>query len=221
MSASLTSQPVAHFSEFFRELDQKSVRTMNHEYYVNKEYKRLMDKWQKPLMRKQIKRERKLQNPVEPKDEQDEVLYVHNVEEGITLPAKPDQIFAVMRVKGLQYKVTKDDRVMVELLEDFEVGTQLEMEDILMIGTKDYTCVGRPTVSKAKIFATVEETSQTEKVLIFKKRRRKDSQRNMGHRHWVTVLKIDKIVHDVDESAITQQKVDLEILNLKPTVSII
>lgn len=64
-----------------------------------------------------------------------------------------------MRVKGLQYKVTKDDRVMVELLEDFEVGTQLELEDILLVGTKDYTCVGRPVVNKARVFATVEETS--------------------------------------------------------------
>jgi large subunit ribosomal protein L21 len=50
------------------------------------------------------------------------VLYVHNPEEGITLPPHPEKIFAVIRVKGLQYKVTKDDRVMCELLEDFEVG---------------------------------------------------------------------------------------------------
>ena len=104
------------------------------------------------------------------------------MQEGITLPANPEGIFAVMRVKGLQYKVTKDDRVMCELLEDFEVGTQLELEDVLLVGTKDYTCVGRPVVKRAKVFATVEETSQTEKTLIFKKRRRKDSQRHQGHR---------------------------------------
>ena len=48
------------FSEYFRELDKKSMKTMHHEYYVNKEYKRLMDKWQKPLQKKLIKRERKL-----------------------------------------------------------------------------------------------------------------------------------------------------------------
>lgn len=170
---------------------------MHHEYYVNKEYKRLMDKWQKPLQKKLIKRERKLQTPVEPKEEQAEVLYVHDPAEGIALPPHPEQIFAVMRVKGLQYKVTKDDRVMVELLEDYEMGTQLEFEDVLLVGTKDYTCVGRPLVEKARIFATVEETSQTEKSLIFKKRRRKDSQRHQGHRQWVTVLRIDKISHEL------------------------
>lgn len=42
---------------------------------------------------------------------------------------------------------------------DFEVGSQIELEEVLLIGTKDYTCVGRPSVSKARVFATVEETS--------------------------------------------------------------
>jgi large subunit ribosomal protein L21 len=210
----------AYFSEFFRELDKKSVQTMNHEFYVNKEYKRLMDQWQKPLLRKQIKREKRLLNPVVPNEEQDEVLYVHQPEEGIVLPPNPENIFAVFRVKGLQYKVAKDDRVMCELL-PYEVGTQLELEDVLMVGTPDYTCIGRPTVNKARVFATVEETSQTEKVLIFKKRRRKDSQRNQGHRQWVTVLRVDKIVHEIDETQINSQQVELEALSLKPTVSII
>ena len=56
----------------------------------------------------------------------------------------------------MQYKVTKDDRVMVEKLE-YDVGQQIEFEEVLLVGTKDYTCVGRPTVKKAKILATVEE----------------------------------------------------------------
>ena len=84
-------------------------------------------------------------------------------------------MFAVVRIKGLQYKVTKDDRLMSEKLDDFEVGQQIELEEVLLVGTKDYTCVGRPTVENARVFATIEELSQTEKSLIFKKRRRKDS----------------------------------------------
>jgi large subunit ribosomal protein L21 len=76
-------------------------------------------------------------------------------------------------------------------------------------------------VKQARVFATVEETSQTEKVLIFKKRRRKDSQRNQGHRQWVTVLRVDKIVHELEESQINTNTIELEALNLKPTVSII
>lgn len=89
-----------------------------------------------------------------------------------------------------------------------------------MVGTKDYTSVGRPIVERAKVYCTVEEQSQTEKALIFKKRRRKgNSQRHRGYRHWVTVLKVDKIVHEIDESSINEEEVN--ILNLKPTVSLI
>ena len=60
-----------------------------------------MDQWRVPLQRKQIKREKRLQNPVEQRPEEDEVLYVHNPEEGIALPPNPEKMFAVMRVKGL------------------------------------------------------------------------------------------------------------------------
>lgn len=58
--------------------------------------------WKKPLLRKQIKKQRKLENPVVPEPENPEpAVYVHNEEEGITLPPNPNQIFAVIRVKGL------------------------------------------------------------------------------------------------------------------------
>ena len=90
---------------------------------------------------------------------------------------------------------------------------------MLLVGTSDYTSVGRPRVENAKILATVEEQSQTEKTLIFKKRRRKDSQRHRGHRQWVTVLKIDKIMHDIDENNINQGNVN--ILNANPIVNIV
>lgn len=90
---------------------------------------------------------------------------------------------------------------MCELL-PFEAGQQIELDEVLLVGTQDYTTIGRPVVEKAKVLATVEETSQTEKSLIFKMRRRKDSKRHRGHRQWVTVLRIDKILHEVDENTL-------------------
>ena len=63
-----------------------------------------------------------------------------------------------------------------------EVGQQICIEDVLLVGTKDYTAIGRPVVSKAKVYATLEEESRTEKVIIFKNRRRKGYQKNAGHR---------------------------------------
>lgn len=74
------------------------------------------------MEKKRIRRQRKLENPVIPREaDPSPSLYVHNAEEGVRIPPNPNQIFAVVRVKGLQYKVTRDDRVMVEKL-PFEVG---------------------------------------------------------------------------------------------------
>ncbi|CDW90760.1 50s ribosomal protein l21 [Stylonychia lemnae] len=209
----------ALFSEYFRQLDKQSIDKMDRNMTENKHYRRIMNQWQKPLERKQIKKQKKLLNPVVPNEEDPvSTLYVHNEEEGVQLPPNPTKIFAIVRIKGLQYKVTKDDRLMSEKL-DFEVGQQIELDEVLLIGTQDYTCIGRPTVSKAKVIATVEEQSYTDKTLIFKKRRRKDSQRHMGYRHQVTMLKIDRVVHEVDEQSIHENEVN--ILDSKPTVSLI
>ena len=83
----------------------------------------------------------------------------------------------------------------------YEVGTQICIDEVLMIGTKDYTAIGRPKVSAAKVFATVEECTQTEKVISFKARRRHgNSQMSAGHRQTVNVLRIDSIEHGVTAS---------------------
>ena len=87
-----------------------------------------------------------------------------------------------------------NDRVMTEKL-PFEVGQQICLDDVLMVGTKDYTAVGRPVVTKARVYATVEESVQTEKVIFFKLQRRKGYQRSGGHIQIVNVLRIDKIDH--------------------------
>ena len=79
-----------------------------------------------------------------------------------------------MRVQGNQHKVAKDDRVIVESLgEEFHVGQQLVFDEILMVGTTDYTSLGRPTVANARVYATLEEISYSAKVIVFKKKRRK------------------------------------------------
>ena len=66
-----------------------------------------------------------------------------------------------------------------------------------MVGTTDYTAIGRPTIGNARVYATIEEHSQTEKVIIFKKRRRKGYQKNAGHRQLINILRIDRIEHDI------------------------
>ena len=72
----------------------------------------------------------------------------------------------------------------------------------MMIGTKDYTSIGRPFVSTAKVYATIEEKSRTQKVIIFKKRRRKGYQRNKGHRQNIFQIRIENIVHTIGQQQI-------------------
>ena len=79
----------------------------------------------------------------EPIESQDAVIYVHSPEKGVSVPAHPDDIFAIVRIGGKQTKVLNNDVLRVEKL-PFEVGAQICLNDVLMVGTVDYTAIGRP-----------------------------------------------------------------------------
>ena len=76
----------------------------------------------------------------------------------------------------------------------------------MLIGTQDYTSIGQPFVTSARVYATVEEKSRTEKVIVFKKKRRKGYQKNKGHRQNIFVLRIESIVHILDQQQIDGYK---------------
>ena len=75
-----------------------------------------------------------------------------------------------------------------------------------MIGTPDYTCLGRPTVSNARVIVTLEEKPLSEKVIIFKKRRRKGYQKNAGHKQQICVLRVDRVEHNVTEADLQEMQ---------------
>ncbi len=118
---------------------------MQWNFYKVPEYAKTDDGWRLPLAKKQARRDRQIQREAEaePIQSQPEILYVHSAEIGVTLPPHPEEIFAVFRLLNRQHKVTKNDRVMVEHL-PFQVGQQICLDDVLMIGTKEYTAIGRP-----------------------------------------------------------------------------
>jgi large subunit ribosomal protein L21 len=116
----------------------------------------------------------------------------------LQFPVPDDKIFAIIKYKNTQHKVTKDDTILMEKM-DLQVGDTFLFDDVLLVGTDSYTSLGRPTVKTCKVLATVESHSLTEKVIIFKKKRRKGYQRNKGHRQDVTTIKILKILHTPTE----------------------
>ena len=102
-------------------------------------------------------------------------------------------MFAVVELAGSQHKVTTDDVLNVNRLkpvENYPVGSVHTLRDVMMVGSSHQTLVGMPYVTGAEVDVMVEEVTQDEKVVVFKKRRRKNYKRKKGHRRNLTLLRI-------------------------------
>jgi large subunit ribosomal protein L21 len=100
-------------------------------------------------------------------------------------------MFAVIRSGGKQYRVAQDDVLTVERL-DGDVGATLKLEDVLLLGG-DKPKTGAPLIAGAVVHAEIVEHGRGEKVVAFKKKRRKNTHRKRGHRQHYTKLKITAI----------------------------
>lgn len=101
-------------------------------------------------------------------------------------------MFAVIRTGGKQYKVSKDDVITVEKLAG-DAGAKLEFTDVLAVGDGPDTTFGTPIVEGARVTAAVLEQTKGDKIIVFKKSRRKNYRRKRGHRQQLTVLRITEI----------------------------
>jgi large subunit ribosomal protein L21 len=104
-------------------------------------------------------------------------------------------MYAVIQTGGKQYRVAKNQVVRVEKLEA-EAGGTVRFTEVLMVGDAAGSTVGKPLVEGAAVTATVVDQVKGDKVIIFKKRRRKNYRRKKGHRQLLTVLKVADIVGD-------------------------
>ena len=102
-------------------------------------------------------------------------------------------MYAVIKTGGKQYRVAKNDVIRVEKLEG-GVGDSVSFDQVLLVGGGEgEPRVGAPLVDGATVGATVLEQIKGEKVVIFKKKRRKNHRRKRVHRHLLTVLRIGDI----------------------------
>lgn len=102
-------------------------------------------------------------------------------------------MYAVIKTGGKQYKVAKNDVILVEKLPG-EAGAALELDEVLLVGDDNSQTVGSPLVDGAHVAATVLEQTRGEKIIVFKKKRRQNYRRKAGHRQDLTALKITDIV---------------------------
>ena len=101
-------------------------------------------------------------------------------------------MFAVIRTGGKQYKVGKDDVIVVEKL-DGEPGATIELGEVLMVGDGVEVSAGSPLLAGASVSAELVEHRRADKIIVFKKKRRHNYRRKNGHRQHQTVLRITEI----------------------------
>lgn len=101
--------------------------------------------------------------------------------------------YAIFENGGKQYKATPGDSLTIDRLK-IEEGTVLEFDQVLLISDDGGVQVGTPTVSGAKVNATVEKHFKGKKILVFKYIPRKRYRRTQGHRQQYTRIQIDSIV---------------------------
>jgi large subunit ribosomal protein L21 len=101
-------------------------------------------------------------------------------------------MFAVIKTGGKQYRVAAQDEITIMTLAG-DAGSKVTFEDVLMVADGDDVKLGAPNVAGAKVFGEIVEQTRGEKVIAFKKRRRKNSKRKRGHRQDLTIVRITEI----------------------------
>lgn len=101
-------------------------------------------------------------------------------------------MYAIVNIAGQQFKVKDGQQIYVHRLKD-EAGKKVEFSDVVLTENEGKVKVGAPLVKGAKVTATVVEHLKDDKVLVFKKKRRKGYKKMNGHRQYLTKLQIESI----------------------------
>ena len=101
-------------------------------------------------------------------------------------------MYAVIKTGGKQYRIAAGEKLKIEQI-PAEVGAEITLDQILMVGEGESVKIGAPLVSGASVKATVLSQGRHKKVTIFKMRRRKHYQKHQGHRQNYTEIRIDGI----------------------------
>ncbi len=101
-------------------------------------------------------------------------------------------MYAVIKTGGKQYRVQAGEKIKIEQI-PADVGSQIVLDEVLMVGTGETVTIGKPLVAGAQVSATVVSQGRADKVRIFKMRRRKHYQKRQGHRQNYTEIQIGAI----------------------------
>ena len=100
--------------------------------------------------------------------------------------------FAIIQTGGKQYKVSASEIIKIERLNS-EEGKTVEFKNVLFLNDNKTTEIGNPNIEGAKVEATILKNIKNKTVIVFKKRRRKNSRKKYGHRQPISLIRITKI----------------------------
>ena len=126
--------------------------------------------------------------------------------------------YAVIQTGGKQYKVKAGEIIKIEKLLDSKPETKVEFKEVLAYGDDKTIELGEPIISGAKVEADLIKNSKNRTVLIFKKRRRKNSRRKNGHRQQYSLIRINKIFSKDGKVISEAEKIKKEIKEIKTEV---
>ena len=101
-------------------------------------------------------------------------------------------MYAIVEIAGQQFKVVKDQTLYVHRLQD-EVGASISFDKVMMIDDNGKVKLGAPAIKGASVKVKVEEHLKGDKVIVFKKKRRKGYKLKKGHRQYLTKLTVESI----------------------------
>ena len=101
-------------------------------------------------------------------------------------------MYAIVEIAGQQFKVQKDQKIFVHRL-SAEAGANVEFDKVLLVDNGGKISLGAPAINGAKVTATVNEHVKGDKVIIFRKKRRKGYRKKNGHRQSFTSITISDI----------------------------
>ena len=101
-------------------------------------------------------------------------------------------MYAIVEIAGQQFKVQKDQKIFVHRLNEKE-GSKVNFDKVLLIEDKGKVTLGAPAIKGAQVSAKVEEHVKGDKVIVFRKKRRKGYRKKNGHRQHFTALTISDI----------------------------
>lgn len=116
-------------------------------------------------------------------------------------------MYAVVKIGGHQYRVSEGDVLFVDKQSD-EIDQKLTFDSVLLVNNDEDVTIGKPVIEGASIEATLLDNVKSDKVIVFKKKRRKGYQVKRGHRQPMSQIEIDKISVSGNGSTKTKEKTE-------------